>query len=105
MTLKEKMFEYLRENPKASYKELEENAGIPYGIAKTYMHRAKQKGELKELQDGSVEVVKEPPVEKSSFKKEVITEMIDIFMEDFRAVSPSERVDIGKRITMLLEKL
>ena len=34
MTLKEKMFEYLRENSKASYKELEENAGIPYGIAK-----------------------------------------------------------------------
>ena len=31
--------------------------------------------------------------------------MIDIYMEDFRAVSPSERVDIGKRITMLLEKL
>lgn len=55
MTLKEKMFEYLRENPKASYKELEENAGIPYGIAETYMHRAKQKGELKELQDGSDE--------------------------------------------------
>lgn len=94
-----------RENPKASYKELEENAGIPYGIAKTYMHRAKQKGELKELQDGSIEVVKEPPIEKSSYKKEIITEMIDIYMEDFRAVSPSERVDIGKRITMLLEKL
>ena len=103
MTLKEKMFEYLRENPKASYKELEENAGIPYGVAKTYMHRAKQKGELKE--DGGYEVIKEPPVEKSSYKKEVITEMIDIYMEDFRAVSPSERVDIGKRITMLLEKL
>lgn len=43
MTLKEKMFEYLRENPKASYKELEENAGIPYDVAKTYMCRAKQK--------------------------------------------------------------
>ncbi len=105
MTLKEKMFEYLRENPKASYKELEENAGISYDVAKTYMCRAKQKGELKELQDGSVEVVKEPPVEKSSYKKEIITEMIDIYMEDFRAASPTERVDIGKRITMLLEKL
>ena len=105
MTLKEKMFEYLRENPKASYKELEENAGIPYDVAKTYMCRAKQKGEIKELEDGGYEVIKEPPVEKSSYKKEVITEMIDIFMEDFRTVSPNERVDIGKRITMLLEKL
>ena len=49
--------------------------------------------------------MKEPPVEKSSYKKEVITEMIDIFMQDFREASPVERVDIGKRITMLLEKL
>lgn len=50
-------------------------------------------------------MVKAPPVEKSSYKKEVITEMVDIYMEDFRSASPTERVDIGKRITMLLEKL
>lgn len=105
MTLKEKMFEYYRENPKAGYKEIEENTGIPYGVAKTYKCRALQKGELKELEDGSIEVIKAPPVEKSSYKKEVITEMVDIYMEDFRSVSPTERVDIGKRITMLLEKL
>lgn len=29
MTLKEKMFEYLRENPKAPHKEIVENTGIP----------------------------------------------------------------------------
>ncbi len=104
MTIKEKLFEYLRENPNADYRALERNTDIPYGIAKTYICRAKQKGELKKTENGW-EVIKEAPVEKSSYKKEVITEMIDIFMQDFREASPTERVDIGKRITMLLEKL
>lgn len=104
MTLKEKLLEYLRENPNADYKDIATNTDIPYGIAKTYICRAKQKGELKKGENGW-EVIKEPPVEKFSYKKEVITEMIDIFMEDFRQASPLERVDIGKRITMLLEKL
>lgn len=104
MTLKEKLFEYLRENPKADYKDIQNNTEIPYGIARTYICRAQQKGELKKTENGW-EVIKEPPVEKSSYKKEVITEMIDIFMQDFREASPTERVDIGKRITMLLEKL
>lgn len=105
MTLKEKMFEYLRENPKVSYKELEENAGIPYDVAKTYMCRAKQKGEIKELEDGGYEVIKEPPVEKSSYKKEIVMEMIEIYREDFKNATPTERVGIGKEITKLLEKL
>lgn len=104
MTLKEKLFEYLRENPNAEYKDIQSNTDIPYGIARTYICRAQQKGELKKTENGW-EVMKEPPVEKSSYKKEVITEMIDIFMQDFREASPVERVDIGKRITMLLEKL
>lgn len=104
MTLKEKLFEYLRENPNAEYKDIQNNTNIPYGITRTYICRAKEKGELKKGANGW-EVLKDPPVEKSPYKKEVITEMIDIFMQDFREASPSERVDIGKRITMLLEKL
>lgn len=105
MTSKDKLFEYLKENPKSSYKEIVENTGIPYDVVKTYVCRAKQKGELKELEDGGYEVVKEPPIEKSSYKKEIVMEMIEIYREDFKNATPYERVDIGKRITMLLEKL
>ena len=35
MTLKEKLFEYLRENPNAEYKDIQSNTDIPYGIART----------------------------------------------------------------------
>lgn len=105
MTLKEKMFEYLRENPKAPHKEIVENTGIHYDVVKTYMCRAKQKGEIKELEDGGYEVIKEPPVEKSSYKKEIVMETIEIYREDFKNAIPGERVGIGKEITKLLEKL
>lgn len=105
MTLKEKMFEYYRENPKASYEELVENTGIPYGTARAYMHKAKQKGELKELEDGSIEVVKDPPVERSLSKKEIITELIGIYMDDLYIVTPTERIELGKLIIKLVDKL
>lgn len=105
MTSKDKLFEYLRENQKVSYKEIVENTGIPYDVVKTYVCRAKQKGEIKELEDGGYEVIKEPPVEKSSYKKEIVMEMIEIYREDFKNAIPGERVGIGKEITKLLEKL
>ncbi len=40
------MLEYLRENPNATYKELEENLEIGYNVAKTYAERLRKREHL-----------------------------------------------------------
>ena len=53
-----------------------------------------------------ITVLKEPPVSKHSYKKEIIETMIDKYMEDFKdSETLNDRIEVGKVILRLLEKL
>ena len=108
------VLEYLRDNPKAMNKEIADNLKIDYDNVKSYINRLKTGGYIEVQGQGitrTVTVLKEMPVRekptsKNSYKKEIIETMIDKYMEDFKdSGTLNDRIEVGKVILRLLEKL
>ena len=109
MTNYEKILEYLREHPNATNKDISEQTGISIDTVKVGISRLKDKGYLDVSGTGinrEITVLKELPVHKNDYKKETIRFLIDSYKEDFeKSDNVTDRIELGKLILKLLEKL
>lgn len=105
MTKIEEVLEYVRSNTFATNKEISEDLNISEGVVKTYLNRLKNKGYL-EKAGTEYKVLKEMPVNKSSYKQEIIKEMLEVYMDDFREIKViNEKIRVGELIIRLVDKL
>lgn len=101
----EEVLEYIRSNSYATNKEISEDLNISEGVVRTYLNRLKNKGYLEKI-GTEYKVLKEMPVNKSSYKQEIIKEMLESYMDDFRELKViNEKVRIGELIIRLVDKL
>lgn len=105
MTKIEEVLEYVRSNTHATNKEISEDLKIGDGVVRVYINRLKDKGYLEKI-GKEYKVLKEMPVNKSNYKQEIIKEMLESYMDDFRELKViSEKVRIGELIIRLVDKL
>ncbi|MDU5803544.1 MAG: winged helix-turn-helix domain-containing protein [Fusobacterium periodonticum] len=105
MTKIEEVLEYLRCNTYATNKEISDDLNISEGVVRTYINRLKNKGYL-EKTGTEYRVLKEMPVNKSSYKQEIIKEMLEVYMDDFRELKVmNEKIRVGELIIRLVDKL
>lgn len=105
MTKLEEVLEYVRSNTFATNKEISDDLNISEGVVRTYLNRLKNKGYLEKI-DTEYKVLKEMPVNKSNYKQEIIKEMLEVYMDDFRELKViNEKVRIGELIIRLVDKL
>ena len=104
-SIQEQVYDYICENPQATYGEIEETLGLK-SDARVHIWRLKKKGVIQGENGKGYEII-EPfiPFVRAQ-NKDVYLEMIEIYMEDFReSENFSERVTIGKEIRLLLDKV
>lgn len=105
MTKIEEVLEYVRCNTYATNKEIAEDLKMGEGVVKTYLNRLKNKGYLEKI-GTEYKVLKEMPVSKSNYKQEIIKEILESYMDDFRELKViNEKVRIGELIIRLVDKL
>ena len=109
MTKVNEILAYLRENPRATNKEIAEELKMDSDNVKATIWKLKDKGYIEVLGQGvtrTITVLKEMPASKHSYKKEIIETMIGKYMEDFEDCGTlNDRIEVGKVILRLLEKL
>ena len=105
----EKVLEFLRDNPAAKNPEIGKALGIDTDIVKAYINKLKGRGNIEVKGQGvtrTITVLKELPVSKHSYKKEVLNELLEIYLEDTRnSGSVPEKIELGKLIIKIIEKL
>lgn len=103
------LVEYIREHPAASNGKLAEVFGVPDVNIRTAICKLKKKGVLEDASDTEgrkLKVLKDPPKQSYDFKKSMLMDMCEAYYEDFmNAELFSERVEIGKMICRILEKI
>lgn len=103
------ILEMLRENPKASNEEIGEYISASDSVVRTMLSRLKRKGLVEDIGANGIRefrVMQTQTEERYDYKKEMLTNMCDAYYEDFiNAELYSERVEIGKMICRILEKL
>ena len=103
------ILEYLRDNPKAMNPEIADNLKIDGDNVRANINKLKTRGYLEVLGQGvtrTITVLKEMPASKHSYKKEIIETMIGKYMDDFEDCGTlNDRIEVGKVILRLLEKL
>lgn len=105
MTKLEEVLEYVRSNTYATNKEISEDLNISEGVVRTYLNRLRNKGYL-EKSGAEYKVLKDLPINKSSYKQEVIKEMLEVYMDDFREIKViNEKIRVGELIIRLVDKL
>ena len=113
----DKVFEYIKEHPTDTPTEIGRALDIQRGHASTYIERLVEKGNIKiEYIDGKKTYVflKERDstikslelTEQAHFKRDIYQKMLNAYIADFEgATGFTERVEIGKLILRLLEKI
>lgn len=105
MTKIEEVLEYVRSNTFATNKEISDDLNMSEGVVKTYLNRLKNKGYLEKI-GPEYKVLKEMPANKSSYKQEIIKEMLESYMDDFREIKViNEKIRVGELIIRLVDKL
>lgn len=104
-SIQEKIFDYLKENPKADYDQITSDLDLK-SRPNVHIHRLKKKGIL-EGGPGDFKVTGEYDLKKDENNKEnVLLEMIEYYLEDFReATDFDERLRIGREIRLLLDQV
>lgn len=107
MTKMQVLLAYLHENPKATNKEICEALDMAEGTVRTYIYRAERQGRItSETTEDGREIVVKLEEARPGFKQETLMMMAEAYLDDFAAaVSYSERLEIGKMILRILEKL
>ncbi len=103
-----KIIEAIRNNPKATNKELSEMTGIGESSIRPCLHRMKSRGLIEDVGVNQREfaILRELDDTRSTYKRDIFEMMVDKYLEDFEAAEMfGERVEIGKMIIRLLEKL
>lgn len=116
-TLTARFWEYISEHPEADGQEIAAALDADYGIIRAYICKYRKAGSLVDVEENGVHrweinpekmarprERKNPPVE--DFKREMLRNMCEVYYEDFQAAELyTERVEIGKMICRILEKL
>lgn len=114
MSRKTAVLDYLLTNPFATNEEIASAVNINEDYAKVIISRLKndEKIEITERTEGDelenkryIEVIS-LEAEKPNLKRDIYKSMLDVFIEDFEnAGTFDERLEIGKVVIRLLEKL
>lgn len=109
MTKINKILEYLRDNPRATNKEISEELKMDSDIVKSVISKLKIRGDIEVQGQGvtrTITVLKEPPVSKNEYKKDILRELLEIYLEEMReAGTVQEKIELGKLILKITEKL
>lgn len=114
MTKCEEIRSILRTNPTATNEQMAEVIGCEVKFVRDMIARMVKRGDISiesaESQTGekmrSIKVLIEPKAQRMDYKKEIMTQMCDVYVEDFFAAELfSERAEIGKLILRILERL
>lgn len=110
MTKQDKLLTYLTEHPDAANSELSAALETDDTCIRTMLHRAKNRGWIEVANDGDegkrrIIVLREPK-KTYDYKKAILQDMCEAYYDDFmKAELYSERVEIGKMICRILEKI
>lgn len=97
-------YELFLSNPDLDRWELAERVGVSRDTVDVYMKRYRDRGMIEEKDDG--EVIFHVKEDSNSFKRDVYEMMVDEYIRDFKkAEFYTERVEIGKIILRLMERL
>lgn len=105
------LYNLYEENPHITNQEAAESLKVSERMIRTMKYRLKCAGYIDpETEDGSVLIVKPfretPASTANAMKADIYTEMIEAYMEDFRAQTTfADRLAVGREIRLLLEKL
>lgn len=106
------LYNLYEENPHITNQEAAETLDVSERMIRTMKYRLKSAGYIDPAtEDGSVLITKpfrETPASLSAnaMKADIYTEMIEAYMEDFRAQTTfADRLAVGREIRLLLEKL
>lgn len=104
-----RLTEYLREHPGATNQQLAEDLNEPEGNVRAQLCKLKKRGVIMEETDEAgrkFTVLKETPKRTYDFKRSMLMDMCEAYYEDFMdAELFTERVEIGKMICRILEKI
>lgn len=102
----EKLLEHIREYPKMASRKRADSLKMDLHLVKTYISRLKKKGYIEEKNKGEYIVLKQLPTSKSNYKQDIIEEMIEVYLDDFRELKViNEKVRVGELVIRLLDKL
>lgn len=98
------VLECLREYPNKSRKQIAEYLNEDYETVKKCILRFKNNGWIKEFK-GSWVVLKTQVINKNDEKIEIVNEMVDSLLEDFKnSVKVSEKIRLAELLIQLLNK-
>ncbi len=101
------VFELMKQHPRASDAEIADMMeNTSEKTVETYRLRLRKRGFIKVNLDRSVTILKEFSNKEPSLKQQCYEEMLEIYMEDFRAQTTfSDRLAVGREIRLVLDKL
>lgn len=109
MTNKQILLKYLAENGQKSNKEISTELKMSEGYVKKEISQLKSSGYLFiENENGvrTIHVVRGIPAGRSDYKKDIYQELLDGYMEDFRAAENRiDRKEVGSLILRIVERL
>lgn len=109
MTNKQRLLKYLAENPEKSNKEISVELDMSEGYVKKEISQLKSSGYLFiETENGNrkIHVIRGLPAGRSDYKKDIYQELLDGYMEDFRAAENRlDRKEVGSLILRIVERL
>lgn len=98
------VLECLREYPNKTRKQIAEHLNEDYEAIKRCVARFRKNGWIKETDKGWV-VMKTPAINKSNDKIEIVEEMMETLLEDFKSSTKvSERIRLAELLIQLLSK-
>lgn len=108
-----KMVDYLKDHPTATNAELSDVSGLAENSVRGMLKRLRDRGNLVETESPDPETgesVRHIEVMEltrgPSFKREVMEMMVSKYLEDFESAELyTERIEIGKLILRILEKI
>lgn len=114
MTKCEEIRNLLRQYPDMTNQELADQTGCEVKFVRDMLGRMAKRGDVEisetKNEDGtknrSIQVLIEPKTAKMDYKKKIMMEMCEVYVDDFFAAELfTERVEIGKVILRILERM
>lgn len=101
MSKMEQIYQFLKENPEATYKDICYTLGIEYDTARRAVYVLRKRGDLTKEN----KAMREEKLSKIELKQEIVLEMIESYLEDFRKLDfDKDKLSLGRLILELVEK-
>lgn len=104
-----RLTEFLQDNPTLSNEEISKELGLDLKVVSVYLLRLRKRGVIEEVfKDGQRYLIVNQVMGENAvdFKRDAMEMMVTSYLEDFESAELyTERVEIGKMILRILEKL